>query len=77
MKNFLAYSLQRLGTDHIDIYRIARLDPVVPIEETVGAISEAIEAGWVRHVGLSEVGADTIRRAAAVAPSPTSRSSTR
>ncbi|WP_406182702.1 aldo/keto reductase [Streptomyces sp. NBC_01006] len=68
VKNFLAYSLQRLGRDHIDIYRIARVDPSVPIEETVGAIAEAVEAGHVRHIGLSEVGADTLRRAAAVAP---------
>ncbi|MFD5410140.1 aldo/keto reductase [Streptomyces nojiriensis] len=68
VKNFLAYSLQRLGRDHIDIYRIARVDPDVPIEETVGAIAEAVEAGHVRHIGLSEVGADTLRRAAAVAP---------
>ncbi|MDX2596492.1 MULTISPECIES: aldo/keto reductase [Streptomyces] len=68
VKNFAAYSLQRLGVDHIDVYRIARLDPDVPIEETVGAIGELIEKGYVRHVGLSEVGADTIRRAAATAP---------
>ncbi|MFF7048589.1 aldo/keto reductase [Streptomyces griseorubiginosus] len=68
VKNFAAYSLQRLGVDHIDVYRIARLDPDVPIEETVGAIAELIEQGYVRHVGLSEVGADTIRRAAATAP---------
>ncbi|MFI6945387.1 aldo/keto reductase [Streptomyces sp. NPDC050422] len=68
VKNFAAYSLQRLGTDHIDIYRIARVDPDVPIEETVGAIAELVQAGHVRHIGLSEVGADTIRRAAAVAP---------
>jgi aryl-alcohol dehydrogenase-like predicted oxidoreductase len=68
VKNFLAYTLTRLGTDHVDIYRPARLDPDVPIEETVGAIAEMIEAGYVRHVGLSEVGAETIRRAAAVAP---------
>jgi aryl-alcohol dehydrogenase-like predicted oxidoreductase len=68
VKNFLAYSLQRLGTDHIDVYRIARVDPDVPIEETVGAIAEQVQAGYVRHIGLSEVGADTIRRAAAVAP---------
>ncbi|MFD5527033.1 MULTISPECIES: aldo/keto reductase [Streptomyces] len=68
VRNFLAYSLQRLGRDHIDIYRIARVDPDVPIEETVGAIAEAVQAGHVRHVGLSEVGADTMRRAAAVAP---------
>lgn len=66
IKNFLAYSLQRLGVDYIDIYRPSRLDPHVPIEETIGAISEMIEAGYVRHVGLSEVGAETIRRAAAV-----------
>lgn len=68
VKNFLAYSLQRLGTDHVDVYRIARLDPEVPIEETVGAIAELVEAGHVRHIGLSEVGAETLRRAAAVAP---------
>ena len=68
MKNFAAYSLQRLGTDHIDIYRIARVDPDVPIEETVGAIAELVEEGHVRHIGLSEVGADTLRRAAATAP---------
>ncbi len=68
VKNFAAYSLQRLGTDHIDVYRIARVDPDVPIEETVGAIAELVEAGHVRHVGLSEVGADTLRRAAAVTP---------
>ena len=68
VKNFAAYSLRRLGTDYIDVYRPARLDPAVPIEETVGAIAELIEAGYVRHVGLSEVGSETIRRAAAVAP---------
>ncbi|MEV4475411.1 aldo/keto reductase [Nonomuraea salmonea] len=66
--NFLAYSLQRLGTDHVDVYRPARLDPSVPIEETVGAIAELVQKGYVRHIGLSEVGAGTIRRAAAVAP---------
>src|SRR5689334_13894251 len=68
VRNFLAYTLRRLGTDHVDVYRPARLDPAVPIEETVGAIAEMIEAGWVRHIGLSEVGAETIRRAAAVHP---------
>jgi aryl-alcohol dehydrogenase-like predicted oxidoreductase len=68
VRNFLAYSLQRLRTDHIDIYRPARVDPDVPIEETVGAIAEMVEAGYVRHVGLSEAGADTVRRAAAVHP---------
>jgi len=68
VKNFLAYTLERLGTDYVDIYRAARVDPNVPIEETVGAIAEMVEAGYVRHVGLSEAGADTIRRAAAVHP---------
>ncbi|NGN68479.1 aldo/keto reductase [Streptomyces sp. A7024] len=68
VKTALAYTLQRLGTDHVDIYRPARLDPNVPVEETVGAIKELVDAGYVRHIGLSEVGADTIRRAAAVAP---------
>ncbi|WP_199433644.1 aldo/keto reductase [Qaidamihabitans albus] len=68
VKNFVAYSLRRLGTDHIDIYRPARLDPEVPIEDTVGALAELVEAGHVRHIGLSEVGAETLRRAAAVHP---------
>src|ERR1700730_1515367 len=68
VRNFLAYSLQRLGTDHIDIYRPARLHPSVPIEETIGAIADTIKAGRVRHIGLSEVGSDTIRRAHAVHP---------
>jgi aryl-alcohol dehydrogenase-like predicted oxidoreductase len=68
VKTSLAYSLQRLGTDHIDVYRPARLDPAVPIEDTVGAIAEMIGAGFVRHLGLSEVGAGTIRRAHAVHP---------
>jgi aryl-alcohol dehydrogenase-like predicted oxidoreductase len=68
VKNFLAYSLQRLGVDYIDIYRPARLDPQVPIEDTVGAIADMINAGYVRHIGLSEIGAATLRRAAAVHP---------
>jgi aryl-alcohol dehydrogenase-like predicted oxidoreductase len=68
VKSFAAYSLKRLGVDHIDIYRPARLDPAVPVEETVGAVAELIQAGYVRHVGLSEVGADTIRRACAIHP---------
>ncbi len=66
--NFLAYSLQRLGVEYVDIYRPARLDPSVPIEDTVGAIADMVEKGYVRHIGLSEVGAGTIRRAASVAP---------
>jgi len=68
VKTAAAYSLTRLGTDHIDVYRPARLDPRVPIEETIGAIAELVEAGYVREIGLSEVGAETIRRAAAVHP---------
>jgi aryl-alcohol dehydrogenase-like predicted oxidoreductase len=66
VKNSLAYTLQRLGTDYVDLYQPARLDPRVPIEDTVGAIAEMIEAGFVRYLGLSEMGADTIRRAHAV-----------
>lgn len=68
LKTALTYSLRRLGVDHVDVYRPARLDPQVPIEDTVGAIGEMVQAGYVRHIGLSEVGADTIRRAAAVHP---------
>ncbi|MDZ4270590.1 MAG: aldo/keto reductase [Mycobacterium sp.] len=68
VKTAAAYTLQRLGTDHIDIYRPARLDPAVPIEDTIGAVGELVDAGYVRHIGLSEVGSDTIRRAAAVRP---------
>ncbi|MFZ6656765.1 aldo/keto reductase [Undibacterium sp. TJN19] len=66
VKNALAYTLKRLGTDHVDVYRLARVDPQVPVEETVGAIADMIKAGHVRHIGLSEVGATTLRRAAAV-----------
>jgi len=68
LKTALAYSLQRLETDYIDIYRPARLDPNVPIEETVGAIAEMVQAGYVRYIGLSEVGVETIARAQAVHP---------
>jgi aryl-alcohol dehydrogenase-like predicted oxidoreductase len=68
VKTALAYSLQRLGVDHIDIYRPARLDPDVPIEDTVGAIADMVKAGYVRHIGLSEVGPDTLRRASATHP---------
>ena len=68
VKNFVAYSLQRLGVDHIDTYRPARLDPSVPIEDTIGTMADMIKAGWIRHIGLSEVGSDTIRRAHKVHP---------
>ena len=68
VKNFLAYSLKRLGTEYIDIYRIARVDPNVPIEDTVGAIGEMVQAGYVRQVGMSEAGAATLRRAQAAHP---------
>lgn len=68
VKNALAYTLVRLGVDYIDIYRPARLDPNVPIEDTIGAVAEMVKAGYVRHIGLSEVGVETIQRAAAVHP---------
>ena len=68
VKNFAAYSLKRLGVDVIDVYRPARLDPHVPIEDTIGAIADLIKAGYVRHIGLSEVGVETIRRATKVHP---------
>jgi aryl-alcohol dehydrogenase-like predicted oxidoreductase len=68
VKNFLTYTLTRLGTDYVDVYRPGRVFPDVPVEETVGTIGELVEAGYVRHVGLSEVGAETIRRAHAVHP---------
>ena len=68
VKNFLAHTLTRLGVDHVDVYRPARLDPNVPVEETVGAIADLVKAGYVRAVGLSEVGAETVRRAHAVHP---------
>ena len=68
VRNFLGYTLKRLGVDHVDIYRPGRLDPAVPIEETIGAIGDLVKAGYVRYVGLSEVGAETIRRAHAAHP---------
>ncbi|HET7885507.1 MAG TPA: aldo/keto reductase [Bradyrhizobium sp.] len=68
VKNFLAYSLQRLGVEAIDIYRPARLDPNVPIEDTIGAMAEMMTKGYIKHIGLSEVGSETIRRAHAVHP---------
>jgi aryl-alcohol dehydrogenase-like predicted oxidoreductase len=68
IRNFLSYTLTRLGVDHIDIYRPGRLDPAVPIEDTIGAIADLVRAGYVRAIGLSEVGPDTIRRAQAVHP---------
>lgn len=67
-KNFLGYSLRRLGVEVIDVYRPARLDPQVPVEDTIGAIADMVRAGYVRHIGLSEVGPETLRRAAAVHP---------
>jgi aryl-alcohol dehydrogenase-like predicted oxidoreductase len=67
-KNFAAYSLKRLGVEHIDIYRPARLDPNVPIEETMAGLAELVKAGYVKHIGLSEVGSETLRRAHAVHP---------
>jgi len=68
IKNFIGYTLTRLGLDHVDIYRPGRLDPNVPIEDTIGAVADLVKAGYVRAIGLSEVGADTIRRAQSVHP---------
>ncbi len=68
VRNFLAYSLKRLGTDYVDVYRPSRVDPQVPIEDTVGAIADLVQAGWVRYAGLSEAGAGSVRRAQAVHP---------
>jgi aryl-alcohol dehydrogenase-like predicted oxidoreductase len=68
VKNFLAYSLRRLGTEYVDVYRPARVDPRVPIEETVGAIADLVKAGYVRYIGLSEASAATLRKAHAVHP---------
>ncbi len=68
VRNFLAYTLRRLGTDHVDIYRLCRFDPAVPIEDTIGAIADMVNAGYVRYIGLSEVGAETVHRAQVVHP---------
>jgi len=68
VKNFLAYTLTRLGVDHVDVYRPGRLDPAVPLEDIIGAIADMVKAGYVRHIGLSEAGAETVRRANAVHP---------
>ncbi|HUZ73050.1 MAG TPA: aldo/keto reductase [Stellaceae bacterium] len=68
VKNFLAYSLARLGTDHVDLYQPARVDPNVPIEDTIGAIADLVRAGYVRTIGLSEASPETVRRAYAVHP---------
>jgi aryl-alcohol dehydrogenase-like predicted oxidoreductase len=68
VRNFLAYTLKRLGTDYVDLYQPSRVDPAVPIEDTVGAIQEMVAAGHVRHIGLSEAGAETLRRAQKVHP---------
>jgi aryl-alcohol dehydrogenase-like predicted oxidoreductase len=68
VRDRLAYTLRRLGTDHVDIYRPGRINPEIPVEDTIGAIKEMVEAGYVRHIGLSEVGADAMRRAASVHP---------
>ncbi len=68
VRNYLAQTLRKLRTDHVDLYQPARLDPAVPIEEVVGSIAELVKAGWVRHIGLSEVGAETLRRASRVYP---------
>lgn len=68
VRNFLSYSLQRLRVDYIDMYYPARIDPNVPIEDTVGTLGELVKEGKIRYVGLSEAGAETLRRAHAVYP---------
>jgi len=68
VRNFLSYSLQRLRVDYIDLYYPARVDPNVPIEDTVGTLGELVKEGKIRYAGLSEVGAETLRRAAKVYP---------
>jgi aryl-alcohol dehydrogenase-like predicted oxidoreductase len=68
VKNFVSYSLRRLSTDYVDLYQPARLDPAVPIEDTIGAIAELVQAGYVRHIGVSEMSAATVRRAHAIHP---------
>ena len=68
IKNYLAYTLRRLGTDYVDIYRPARVSPEVPIEDVVGTMAELVKGGYVRHIGLSEIGAETLRRAVTVHP---------
>jgi aryl-alcohol dehydrogenase-like predicted oxidoreductase len=67
-KNFLSYSLRRLGTDYVDLYQPSRVDSRVPIEDTYGALAGLVQAGYVRHVGISEASAETIRRASKVTP---------
>jgi aryl-alcohol dehydrogenase-like predicted oxidoreductase len=67
-KNALAQSLSKLGVDQIGIYRPARLDDSVPIEDTVGAIADMVKQGYVQHIGLSEMSVETVRRAQTVAP---------
>jgi len=68
IRNDLAQTLRKLRTDHVDLYQPARVDPQVPIEDVVGTIGELVKGGWVRHVGLSEAGPETLRRAARVHP---------
>ncbi len=68
VKNYLAYSLVRLGVSYVDIYRPARIDDKIEIEQTIGAVAEMVKQGFVRQAGLSEVGVETARRAQAVTP---------
>ncbi len=68
VKNYLAYTLKRLGTDYVDLYQPARINPAIPVEETIGAVADMVKAGYVRHIGVSEVGAETLRRAHATHP---------
>ena len=68
VRNYLAQTLRKLRTDYVDLYQPSRVDPSVPIEEVVGTIADLVKAGWVRHVGLSEAGPETLRRAYKVHP---------
>lgn len=63
VKNYCAYSLQRLRLDYIDLYQPGRIDPDIPVEETIGAISELVHAGYVKHIGITQVNAETLQRA--------------
>jgi len=68
VENYLTYSLKRLGLEYVDLYQPCRINPHIPVEETIGAVSKLVEKGYVRTIGISEVGADTLRRANATHP---------
>ena len=68
VQNYLAYTLKRLGTDYVDLYQPARINPHIPVEDTIGAVADLVKAGYVRSVGITEIDAETLRRAHAVHP---------